>query len=134
MLTSATVSSASMIQIAAVSYVIVVAGVIVFQFCLIFGAPWGRLTQGGRHEGALPVAGRVAAALSVLLLICMGAGITSAAGMTPNWPMWTAYAAIAVQALSTILNWITPSPPERLLWGPITAVLLALALYVVIAG
>ena len=123
-----------MIQIAAVAYVIVVAVVIVFQFCLIAGAPWGRLTQGGRYEDALPVAGRVAAALSVPLLICMGAGIASAAGMTPNWPMWTAYAAITVQVLSMILNWITPSRAERILWGPVTTLMLALALYVVLAG
>lgn len=120
-----------MIQIAAISYVIIVAGVIVFQFCLIAGAPWGRLTQGGRHEGALPVAGRVAAALSVPLLVCMGAGIVSAAGMTPNWPMWTAYVALSVQALSTTLNWITPSRAERLLWGPVTAVMLVLAGFVI---
>lgn len=122
-----------MIQIATMSYVILVAGVIVFQVCLIAGAPWGRMTQGGRHEGALPVAGRVAAALSVILLACMGAGIASAAGTTPNWPMWTAYVALAVQALSTTLNWITPSPAERRLWGPVTAVMLALAAYVVFA-
>jgi hypothetical protein len=121
-----------MIQTAAILYGMVVAGVIVFQFCLIAGAPWGPLTQGGRHEGALPVAGRVAAALSVLLLVCMGAGIASAAGITPNWPMWTAYAALAAQAMSTILNWITPSLAERRLWGPITAVMLALAASVVL--
>ncbi|MEP4545787.1 MAG: hypothetical protein ABJ000_06360 [Saccharospirillum sp.] len=120
-----------MIQIASVSYVIIVAGVIVFQFCLIAGAPWGRMTQGGRHEGALPVAGRVAAALSILLLVFMGAGIASAAGITPNWPLWTAYVALAVQALSTGLNWITPSRAERLLWGPVTIVMLLLAAYVV---
>ena len=121
-----------MIQTAAILYGIIVAGVIVFQFCLIAGAPWGPLTQGGRHEGALPVAGRVAAALSVLLLVCMGAGIASAAGIPPNWPMWTAYAALAVQAMSTTLNWITPSLAERRLWGPITAVMLALAASVVL--
>ncbi len=120
-----------MIQIAAVAYLTIVAGVVVFQFCLIAGAPWGRLTQGGRHEGALPASGRIAAGLSVPLLICMGAGIASAAGMRPNWPQWSSYAVLAVQALSTLLNWITPSRAERLLWAPVTSVMLALAVYVV---
>ena len=120
-----------MIQIAAILYVIVVAGVMVFQFCLIGGAPWGRLTQGGRYEGVLPVPGRIAAGLSIPLLVCMGAGIASAAGMTPNWPKWAAHAVLAVQALSTFLNWITLSRAERLLWGPVTTVMLALAVYVV---
>lgn len=120
-----------MTQIAATLYVVIIAVVVVFQFCLIAGAPWGRLTQGGRHDGALPIPGRVAACLSVPLLICMGAGITSAADMTPNWPMWVSYVALAAQVLSTVLNWITPSRAERLLWGPITLVMLLLAAYVV---
>ncbi len=123
-----------MTQTAAVLYVLIVAGVIVFQFCLIAGAPWGRLTQGGRHEGALPAAGRIAAGLSVLLLACMGAAIASAAGLPPGWSRWTAWGALGVQALSTLLNWITPSRAERKLWGPITAVMLGLAAYAVLGG
>ncbi|WP_394170711.1 hypothetical protein [Saccharospirillum alexandrii] len=122
-----------MVQTAAFLYVVIVVGVIIFQFCLIAGAPWGRLTQGGRHEGALPVSGRYAAALSVLLLASMGAGIASAAGMRPHWPMWTAYVALAVQTLSTAMNWITPSREERALWGPITTVMLLLAAYAILA-
>ena len=96
-------------QIAAILYAIIVTVVVLFQFCLIFGAPWGRITQGGRNKGPLPFAGRVIAALSVPVLILMGASITSAAGLIPHWAGWTAYVAIAVQALSTSLNWITPS-------------------------
>ncbi len=114
-------------------YVVIVGVVVIFQFCLIAGAPWGRLTQGGRYEGALPVSGRIAAGLSAVLLACMGASIASAAGLAPHWPIWTAYAALSVQALSTLMNWITPSRAERLLWGPVTTIMLALALYVVFA-
>lgn len=123
-----------MIQAAATLYVVIIAGVIVFQFCLIAGAPWGRLTQGGTHEGALPVAGRVAAGVSVLLLIAMGAGIASEAGMISALPTWLVYTGLGVQALSAFLNWITPSKAERRLWAPITTVMLVLALYVVIAA
>jgi hypothetical protein len=119
-------------QIPAVLYALIIALVVLFQLCLIFGAPWGQITQGGRYEGPLPVTGRVAALLSVPILICMGASITSAAGLVPNWADWTANVAIAVQALSTTLNWITPSQKERLLWGPITSGMLLLAAYVVL--
>ena len=118
-------------QIPAVLYALIIALVVLFQLCLIFGAPWGQITQGGRYEGSLPVGGRVVATLSVPTLIFMGASITSAAGLMPNWADWTAYAAIAVQALSTTLNWITPSQKERFLWGPITSIMLLLAAYVV---
>ena len=117
-------------QIAAFFYILIIAIVVLFQLCLIFGAPWGQITQGGRYQGTLPVSGRVAAALSIPILIFMGASITSAAGLVPNWAGWTAYAAIAVQALSTTLNWITPSQKERFLWGPITSIMLFFAAYV----
>ena len=118
-------------QIPAVLYALIIALVVLFQVCLIFGAPWGQITQGGRYEGPLPVGGRVVATLSVPTLIFMAASIISAAGLVPNWADWTAYAAIAVQALSTTLNWITPSQKERFLWGPITSIMLLLAAYVV---
>ena len=118
-------------QMVAILYALIIALVVLFQVCLIFGAPWGQITQGGRYEGPLPVGGRVVATLSVPTLIFMGASITSAAGLMPNWADWTAYAAIAVQALSTTLNWITPSQKERFLWGPITSIMLLLAAYVV---
>ena len=118
-------------QMAAILYALIIALVVLFQVCLIFGAPWGQITQGGRYEGPLPVGGRVVATLSVPTLIFMAASIISAAGLVPNWTDWTAYAAIAVQALSTTLNWITPSQKERFLWGPITSIMLLLAAYVV---
>ena len=118
-------------QILAILYALIIALVVLFQLCLVFGAPWGQITQGGRYEGPLPVTGRVVALLSGSILICMGASITSAAGLGPYWAGWTAYAAIAMQALSTTLNWITPSQKERLLWGPITSFMFLLAAYVV---
>jgi len=120
------------IQTAALVYVLIIAAVIVFQLCLIAGAPWGRLTQGGRHEGALPTSRRIAAGLSIVLLAAMGASIASSAGLFPRWPDWTGWAAAGVQVLSTILNWITPSLPERRLWGPVTTAMLALSAFVVL--
>jgi len=121
-----------MTQIAAMLYILAVTGVIGFQVCLMAGAPWGQLTQGGQHEGALPASGRVAAGVSIALLVFMGAGIASAAGFSPQWPQWTGWTALSIQAVSTLLNWITPSVPERRLWAPITSIMLALAAYTVL--
>jgi hypothetical protein len=74
----------------------------------------------------------VTAAISIFLLIYMAASVTSVAGLNPNWANWTAYLAIAIQALSTILNWITPSKKERQLWAPVTSIMLLLAVFIVI--
>jgi len=123
-----------MIESAATLYSVIVAFVVLFQFCLIGGAPWGRLTQGGQHDGALPASGRIVAGISVPLLIFMAAGIDSAAGTFPHWPLWTGWLALGVQSLGTLMNWITPSRPERRLWGPITSVMLGLASWVVLNG
>ncbi|MGB0661202.1 MAG: hypothetical protein ACPGNV_13630 [Mangrovicoccus sp.] len=107
-------------------------GVCGFQVALIFGAPWGPITQGGQHSGALPLSGRVMAGLSIALLLGMGFAILSAAGRGFDLPIWSHWAALAVQTLSMILNWITPSKPERRLWGPITTILFAMAAWVVV--
>ena len=118
----------------AILYAVFCAGTVVFQFCLMAGAPWGKITQGGTVSGPLPRSGRIVAALSVVILVAMALAILSAAGLWPGWPSWTVWAAIGVQAVSTILNWITPSAPERRLWGPITLVMLSLAVSVAMFG
>lgn len=121
-----------MVQLAATTYIFIILGVIVFQFCLIAGAPWGRMTQGGRHEGALPVSGRVAAGISAVLLVFMATGVASEAKLITSLPKWVPYTGLAIQALSALLNWITPSRKERLIWAPTTTLMLALAVYVVL--
>lgn len=119
------------IPIAAGLYIALILGVVAFHVALIAGAPWGYLTQGGQHRGRLPLRNRVAAGVSIALLLCMGAAIASTAGLAPSAPAWIGWATVGVQALSTLANWATPSAPERRLWGPINTVMLAAALCVV---
>jgi len=117
-------------QRAAWLYAAICLGTAHFQLCLIGGAPWGRLIQGGTHGRALPIPARVFAGLSIVLLSAMALAILSAAGRWPGWPIWTGWAVLAVQGLSVMLNLITPSAAERRLWGPVTAAMLLLALIV----
>ena len=105
-----------------------------FQIALIAGAPLGRYTQGGQHAGALPVSGRIIAAVSIPVVLFQGFAILSAAGFPGlGWPIWTGWVAFAVQVATTVLNWITPSKPERAVWGPVTLVMSAMALVVLTA-
>ena len=105
-----------------------------FQVALILGAPLGRYTQGGQHEGALPLSGRIIAAVSIPVVLFQGLAILSAAGFPGlGWPRWTGWLALAVTIVSTVLNWITPSKPERAVWGPVMLVLSAMALVVMTA-
>ena len=121
-----------MSEVAAMVYAVLCVGIIGFQLCLIAGAPWGPLTQGGRHPGALPASGRIAAALSIVLLSLMAGAVLSAAGLWLSWPAWAGWTVLGIQALSALLNWITPSPAERRLWGPVTTVMLGLVALVLL--
>lgn len=108
----------------------ILCAIIGFQVALILGAPWGRITQGGQNEGALPLMGRIIAGVSIVILSLVALAMLSAEGHWPYWPLWTAWFAIAVLALSTLLNWITPSPAERRLWGPTMTITLMIAISV----
>ncbi|MEM1079060.1 MAG: hypothetical protein AAGI09_11070 [Pseudomonadota bacterium] len=123
----------SLITSLAIGYGLGCLAVIGFQIALIAGAPWGRLTQGGQHPGALPASGRIAALVSIFILLGMAGGVLSAAGLWPQWPRWSSWVALAIQGLVTLVNWITPSKPERMLWGPVESGLLAVASVVLLA-
>ena len=90
----------------------------------------GQDTQGAQVDGPLPRSGRIVAAVSIVILAAMALAILSADGRWPDWPWWTGWAAVAMNALMMVLNWITPSRAERRLWGPITTVIFGLAVAV----
>ena len=114
-------------------YALLSLGVIFFQIALIAGAPWGAATQGGAHRGALPLKGQLMAALSIPIVGFMGLSVLSAAGFPGlDWPRWTGWVALGVQAMTMVLNWITPSRIERQIWGPVTTIMMALAGYVIL--
>ncbi len=120
-------------ELSAILYAVLCGATVLFQVALILGAPLGVYTQGGGIEGKLPTGRRVAAGLSGVLLLVMAGGILSAAGLAPGWPAWTGWAALSVSVVSCILNGITRSRPERRLWFPVTSVMVALALIVLLA-
>lgn len=132
-------------QTIALIYAMLCLLVIGFQIALILGAPWGRITQGGQVEGSLPLSGRLAAFVSIFILAAMALAALSAAGMSgllgpvvgpvqvPDWPRWTGWTAFGAQCVVALFNWITPSAPERRLWGPITTLKTASVGYVMMA-
>lgn len=133
------------IQTIALIYAMLCVLVIGFQIALILGAPWGRITQGGQVEGSLPLTGRLAAFVSIFILAAMALAALSAAGMSgslgplgpvqvPDWPRWAGWTAFGAQCVVAFFNWITPSAPERRLWGPITTLKASCFGYVMVTG
>ena len=56
-------------------------GVAAFQVALVFGAPWGAYTHGGRTDGALDTSGHVLAAVSCAILLVMAVARLASAWM-----------------------------------------------------
>ena len=96
-----------------------------FQLSLVLGAPWGEATQGGFTDGSLPLANRVLALVSMLLLVAFALAILARAGLGPAKHLphrlitagaWvtTVYACVGV-----LLNAASQSSLERAIWVPI---------------
>ena len=107
---------------------------IAFQVALLFGAPWGHLTLGGKYTGALPPRVRPVAAISAALLGAFALIVLARAQLAfhelHNVARTAVWFPIAYLVLGSILNTITPSKAERRLWLPIILLLLVSSLVV----
>lgn len=105
-----------------------------FQFALVFGAPLGEYTLGGRYNGALPTRIRVVPAVSSVLSVSFAVTVLSRAGLAfVDLQLLSAKLIWAVTAyclLGSLLNLITKSKRERALWFPIVATMLVCSLIV----
>lgn len=123
-------------QIAARTFVVVTAGVIAFQIALAAGAPWGSYAMGGAFPGQFPPELRVAAIVQAMILAGLALVVLARAGLTlPRWSRasrWLIWLVVAFSALSLLLNLITPSAGERLIWAPVALIMLVSSVIVAI--
>lgn len=120
--------------LAAGVFVLLCAGNIAFQTALILGAPWGEITQGGRQRGALDPKGRILAGISIPIIIFQAAAMADAGGLLSlDLARGWGWLAVGICVLTLVLNLITPSRKERMLWAPIAALMCAGAVIVMLA-
>ncbi|WP_249911388.1 hypothetical protein [Paenibacillus amylolyticus] len=102
--------------------------VILFQFALAAGLPWGEYAMGGKFPGKYPISMRFACIVQIAILAFMGIIVLSKAGLL--WPQWSVFAETAIWfivaylVLGTILNLITRSVWERRIWESVTLLML----------
>ncbi|MCO6452494.1 MAG: hypothetical protein J5I90_17070 [Caldilineales bacterium] len=125
-------------RIAAILYAILSAGVILFQLALAAGAPWGEYAMGGAYPGQFPPALRVGAVVQAILLAGLAVVVLGRAGIIlRRWGRvwrWLAWFVVVFATLSLVLNLITPSGGERLIWAPVALLLLVSSAIVAIKG
>lgn len=94
------------------------------HLALAAGAPLGRFTVGGRFPGRLPGPWRGLALVQAGVLLGLALVVLSHAGFIGlGLPGWTIWPVLGLTLLTTLANLATPSRPERLLWGPVTALM-----------
>jgi hypothetical protein len=100
-----------------------------FQIALISGAPWGEYAFGGQNKGVLPRNLRIGSAITTFLYLGMAGHYLAQLGIFPkllapelnqvaNWVI------VGINTLALIMNTITPSKKERMIWAPVAFVLL----------
>ena len=109
--------------------------VILFQLALAAGAPWGAYAMGGAFPGTYPPAMRVAAVVQAAILGGVAAIVLARGGVAfPKWrPQRLAWAVVALLAVGVVLNLITPSGMERLIWAPVAVLLFLCGLRVALS-
>jgi len=111
--------------------------VALFQLALALGAPWGGLAMGGAFPGTFPPAMRVAALVQIAVLGGVALVVLARAGLTlPAWrpaSRWLIWIVVGLLGVGVILNLITPSRMERLIWAPVAILLFLSSLRVALS-
>ena len=96
---------------------------VLFQFALAAGMPWGNLAMGGRYPGKFPPGMRVGAVVQALLIAFLAMVVLSNAGVAFTWLASLSntliWVAVAISVVSLLMNLITPSKWERIVWAPV---------------
>ena len=123
-------------RFAAHLFTLLAAIVIAFQIALAMGMPWGHLTWGGKYPGQLPEAMRAVAIFSVALLTVFALIIETRTGVL--FPVWKSKSrvlvclVVAYCALGVVMNAITPSFWERMIWLPVVLAMLVCSFVVAV--
>jgi hypothetical protein len=115
-------------------YAALITCTIFFQIALAAGMPWGELAWGGSHPGTLTKQLRIASGASVVVLLALAIVVLIRAGLLlQSWKHRTRqliWIVVGYGALGVIANAITPSTWERIVWLPVTILLLVTSLIV----
>jgi hypothetical protein len=122
-----------LVFISAIIYICFTAIVVIFQFALMFGAPWGAASMGGKYPGKYPPKMRIVSLINIIILsfqvlivLIRGGFIFSEFKVFSNYAIWFI---VGFSAIGLVMNSITPSKIERI-WAPVALILFVTSLIV----
>jgi hypothetical protein len=120
---------------AAIAATVGFAGLAIFQLLLAAGARFGAAAWGGTTEGQLPTGLRIGSAISIVVYAVAAALILRRAGFRVRWVSHAvarigSWVLVVLLTLGALANFLSQSPWERFLLGPVTVVLAGLCLVV----
>jgi len=111
--------------------------VILFQAGLSFGAPWGELSMGGKYPGRYPPKMRIVALINILVLLFIESIMLIRSNLIisdlfdlSRIAIWFV---VVFFILGTVMNAITQSKWERIIWLPVNLVLLICSLLIALS-
>lgn len=121
-------------RIAGFVFVGLAAGIVVFQIALALGAPWGTYAMGGAFPGQFPPELRIAAVVQALLWVFFSCVVWSRAGIAfprlERASRWLVWIVVVITSISLVLNLLTPSTVERMIWAPVAFIVLICSILV----
>ena len=124
-------------RIAALVFSGLIAIVSAFQLALALGAPWGQFAMGGAFPGVFPPAMRVAALVQMGILALIALLVLARAKvLLPGWHLVSRrviWAVVPLLGVGVVLNLLTPSVMERLIWAPVALALFLCSLRVALS-
>ncbi len=134
-----TEQAAVLVRTAGLVVAVLIGALVAFQVLLAAGVPWGRAAYGGQ-AAELPANLRVSSAVAAVvwalfaLVVLRRAGVTAWSPLPAAWIGPASWVLVGLFAVATVLNAITPSALERAIWLPVSALMLAGTLVVVLRG
>lgn len=124
------------VHISSIIFLVSILAVVLFQFALALGAPWGAYAMGGKFPGRYPRSMRFACLIQIAILILVASIVMSRSGL------WLAdrssfadigiWFVVAFSAVATLLNLITRSVWERRIWAPVSILMLATSVIIAV--
>lgn len=126
-----------LIHYLSILFLFIILFVILFQFALLLGAPWGEYTMAGKFKGKLPVKVKFVVLIQIFVLILFAFIVVAKTQLAfqqcQNFGRIGIWFIVGFFVLGSILNLSTPSKKERNLWGPVNVVLLIISVIIALS-